>query len=136
MFPRFREFRERVDAVFLKHLQGGTASAVSWKDYVVQEMWTEARENYSHDDPDWVEIEESGLFTLIAELFDEAGGYEHPGSISIEGGPGCSSSVTVFHAPNPEETLTAALTLLEKRLEPELVSSRRPTKQSRKGKRH
>ena len=73
--------------------------------------------------------------TFIAELFDDAGGYEHPGSISIEGGPGCSSTVTVFHAPNPEECLVKAFALLEKRLEPELVSSKRPAKKSRRGKR-
>ncbi len=115
-FDRFNEFSQKIEKSFLTRLHATSEKLVRWDDDTINEIWSYAKKTYTKENEDWVDITGSDLFLLIDDLLFEAGGYEYPGSIGDEGGPGSSSSITLFYADNPESVFNNAIKSLSLRL--------------------
>jgi hypothetical protein len=113
-YSRFHEFAERITETFERELKAGRKARKPEEDGLVAELWEYAVEAYPESKE--VELDDDVLFNLVAELFDDAGGEEYPGSIIVEGGPGYTSALTVFHAEDPARVFERALSGLQQRL--------------------
>lgn len=93
-----------------------------WNDWRIQEV-------YSQIDDEWAgkmiaaetpELPESLPIDLVFELLDEAGGWEHPGSLYDQSGGFSESAVRVFYAEDPEATFEKAKKNLADRLDEDI----------------
>lgn len=109
---RFAEFARMLGNTFIGLLRKGAKEEHSWLDGDLDELWKYAREEYSPHDEDAF-LDSRILARLIVNLFNDAGGEEYPGPVDDEGGPGCSSAITLFYAKHPMEVFNVAITALD-----------------------
>ena len=109
---RFPDFERMARNTFMELLPNGATEEHSWIDGELAELWKYAQEAYSPSDQD--AFLDSGIITrLIVNLFNGAGGEEYTNLIDGEGGPGCSSAITLFYAEHPVEVFNAAITAFD-----------------------
>jgi hypothetical protein len=111
---RYSEFSDLLEAAFCGRLKSGTTREYSWDDSDLDDIWKCAFDQYKGDE--CVCIDCDVLARLVIDLLDRAGGEEYPGSIEDDGGPGCSSALTLFYAENPVAVTDAAILELKTRL--------------------
>jgi hypothetical protein len=108
---RYEEFGEIVKAAFLDLFKNGTMKDLAWDYPELDELWKYASENYLKCDA-YVYLDGYVLDRLVIELLDEAGGERYPGPIANNGGPGCSSALTLYFAEHPAVVFEAAISEL------------------------
>jgi hypothetical protein len=111
---RYNKFSKLVESAFLEQLKRGKARTFLLNDPDLDELWQCAFDEYKDDEYVWID---GGVLTrLVINLLNHAGGEEYLGLIEDEGGPGCSSALTLYFAENPSAVVEAALSELRKRL--------------------
>jgi hypothetical protein len=134
-FDRFDEFTEIITKAFMSVLRTESYEH-RWKDDDLNDLWDYTVENYVPDEDLYFEDEEEAeeyydnchnyewnvhlsgdnLYDLIIQLFEDAGGESHPGSLVNGEGPGMTSTVYQYYAEFPQKVFEKALSILKKRL--------------------
>jgi hypothetical protein len=118
-YERFEELTETVERAFKERLlsAGKRPSKEQWKDYYVQDLWTDVLEQGLPEDiEDDLALPGPALFELLIDVLDAAGGYQVYGSLVSESGAFCSSAMELFYAEDPKAVFEAAARELERRL--------------------
>jgi hypothetical protein len=113
---RYSEFSDLVEAVCLDRLKSGTARNYSWDDSYLDELWRCAFDQYKADESVWIDGDVPTR--IVIEVLDVASGGGYSGV--EDGGPGCSSALTLYFAENPAMEMEAALSELKNQLTPEV----------------
>jgi hypothetical protein len=117
-FDRYEEFQTVIQTAFGRLLRLGKHKECPWSEETLCDLWQSAREAYATGDEDEdVSLDEYLLTGLIIEVLADAGGVRYSGSIHDPGPPGFSSTLTVFHAKNPQSVFDIALANLQLRLQ-------------------
>lgn len=106
--PRFAAAVEKAFSEFL-----AAGKHPNWDRWEMADIWKDARAG-AVDDPAGLSIGGSMYYRMVFAALEEAGGFEHPGSLVSSSGAYCESSVKLMHAEKPEEVCVKALSLIER----------------------
>lgn len=121
---RLREFEDVVAEAFAAKLAAG--QTVKWQNYALQELWDAVVEEKC--DPEDIVLPTNKMTELIWSALEDAGGWDHPGSLIMGSGGYCESAIKLMYAENPAEVIALAL----RRLPSLLVEQPAKTKRRKK----
>lgn len=113
LYDHIGELREFLEDAILTRIKSKCVSELRCTNTVIDEILTEAIQQYDPEYIDSVYIEEHLFLTFLIDTLIDSGAEEFEGGLVEEGGPGQSSAITLLYAEDPLQVILVARKVLE-----------------------